>query len=56
MMQLTYEQIHKLAIDTVNDHGLGLVNELLKGDNFDGGNLVALLELFAARLQEAAKP
>ena len=30
-----------------------LVRELKKGDNFDGGNLVALLELFAEHLAAA---
>lgn len=52
---LTREQIRDAASETVRSHGMLLVHELKKGDNFDGGNLVALLEVFADRLA-AAEP
>ena len=42
---LTRVQIREVACATLETHGMLLVRELKKGDNFDGGNLVALLEL-----------
>lgn len=47
---LTREQIRHAAGETIKEHGMLLVHELNKGDNFGAGNLVALLELFADRL------
>jgi hypothetical protein len=46
----TKDDIRKLAEATVREHGMLLVSELKKGDNFDGGNLCALLEVFGEKL------
>lgn len=51
---LTKEQIREAACETVQAHGMLLVHELKKGDNFDGGNLVALLEIFGAQVADVA--
>lgn len=53
---LTTEQIQQLAAETVNKEGLLLAMELNRGDNYDGGNLVALLEVFANKLDAARSP
>ncbi len=47
---LTKEQIRKTAKDVITEHGMMIVHELQKGDNYDGSNLAALLELFGDRL------
>lgn len=53
---LNREQIRQAASETVRAHGMLLVHELKKGDNFGGGNLVALLEVFAERLLPPDSP
>lgn len=53
---LTREQIQELAAETVRNEGILLARELQKGDNYDGGNLVALLEVFANKLDAAKSP
>ena len=50
---LTKEKIREAACETVREHGLPLVRELEKGKNFNGVNLVALLEVFGQRLTDA---
>ena len=47
---LTPEQIRDIASDTLRQHGMLLVGELEKGCEFDGGNLIALFEVFGKRL------
>ena len=51
---LIREQIRDVAIQTVHEHGMQLVRELKKHDNLDGGNLVALMEIFGAKVADAA--
>lgn len=53
---LTKQQISDAASDTLKEHGIGLVNELRKGELYDGRNLVALMELFAQKLDAADSP
>ena len=50
--ELPRKLIQDLAIETVNDHGHGLVAVLLEDPaaRFSGANLVALLEIFAGKL------
>ncbi len=50
---LTREQIQELAIETVKTNALHLVAALRQGD-YDGINLMALLEVFASKLSERA--
>ena len=50
---LTQDQISNVARDTLRDHGMHLVKELDKGEQWGGSNLVALLEVFADRLYAA---
>ena len=47
---LTKEQIRKTASEVIKEHGMSIVRELQKGDNYCGSNLAALLELFGNRL------
>ena len=48
--RMTKEQIRQTAKDIIKEHGMNIVRELKKGDNYDGSNLAALLELFGERL------
>lgn len=53
---LTREQIQKLAAETVNQEGRPLAMALQKGAMYDGGNLAALLEVFACKLDAVESP
>ena len=47
---LTKDQISNVARDTLRECGMHLIEELDKGEQWGGSNLVALLEVFADRL------
>ena len=53
LVMLTKEQIRDLACDTLRDHGMHLVRELDKGEEWGGGNLVALMQIFAEHVAAA---
>ena len=50
---LSKTQIQELARSTLREHGIGMVKELKRGKNYDGENMVALLEIFAEKMESA---
>jgi hypothetical protein len=50
---LTKEQIQKLASDTLKEHGLLLCDYLNKSGHYSAGQLVAILEIFAEKIESA---
>lgn len=49
-------QITEIAEQTLKEFGIPLILELSKGKNYDGGNLLALMEIFAEKLEAAKIP
>lgn len=53
------QQIKEIASQVLREHGIGIITQLKAGggrDGFDGANLMALMEIFASKLEAAKAP